>query len=159
MTRWEWLERQVQGRGLSRGAELGVKEGRTLFHLLDRCPGLSMIAVDLWAPSGDAATRDWPHADYERAVRARAAGYGNRVELLKMSTREAADVVAVGSLDFVFIDADHATAAVMADIAAWRPKLRPGGLLCGDDAGWRSVRAALDWAAPGWVQEGRCWRA
>ena len=38
-----------------------------------------------------------------------------------------------GDLDFVFIDADHRYEAVLADIAAWRPHVRPGGWLMGHD--------------------------
>jgi hypothetical protein len=49
------------------------------------------------------------------------------------------------SLDFVFLDADHAYDAVRHDLAAWWPKLRPGGLFAGHDYVWsRGVRAAVD---------------
>jgi len=37
------------------------------------------------------------------------------------------------SLDFVFIDAKHTYEAVTKDIAAWRGKVRPGGIICGHD--------------------------
>ena len=37
------------------------------------------------------------------------------------------------SLDFVFIDAGHTEAEVAADIAAWLPKVRSGGVLAGHD--------------------------
>lgn len=37
------------------------------------------------------------------------------------------------SYDVVFIDGDHAYDKVVADILAWRPTLKPGGLLCGHD--------------------------
>jgi predicted O-methyltransferase YrrM len=41
----------------------------------------------------------------------------------------------LGTVDLVFLDADHDYAAVAADIAAWRPVVRPGGILCGHDFG------------------------
>lgn len=37
------------------------------------------------------------------------------------------------TFDAIFIDGDHKHAKVVADILAWRPKLKPGGLLCGHD--------------------------
>jgi predicted O-methyltransferase YrrM len=37
------------------------------------------------------------------------------------------------SLDFVFVDGEHAYEAVKKDIAAWLPKVRPGGILAGHD--------------------------
>ena len=51
------------------------------------------------------------------------------------------------SLDFVFIDGDHRYDEVLADIDAWLPKLKTGGMLAGDDYDenshpgvWRAVR-------------------
>ncbi|HEV2097667.1 MAG TPA: class I SAM-dependent methyltransferase [Stellaceae bacterium] len=35
--------------------------------------------------------------------------------------------------DLVFIDADHRHEAALADIRAWTPHVRPGGILCGHD--------------------------
>ena len=37
------------------------------------------------------------------------------------------------SLDFVFIDADHKYESVRADILAWMPKVKKGGILAGHD--------------------------
>ncbi len=49
----------------------------------------------------------------------------------------AAAAVADASLDFVFVDADHSYEGVQGDIAAWLPKLKPGGLLGGHDLDYR----------------------
>jgi hypothetical protein len=40
-----------------------------------------------------------------------------------------------GSLDFVFIDGDHRYECVKADIEAWLPKMKIGGILAGHDYG------------------------
>ena len=39
------------------------------------------------------------------------------------------------SLDWVYIDGDHHYDSVKGDLALWYPKVRPGGLLTGDDLG------------------------
>ena len=48
------------------------------------------------------------------------------------------------SLDFVFIDGDHRYEFVKADIEAWVPKVKSGGIVSGHDYGWcTDVRAAV----------------
>ena len=39
------------------------------------------------------------------------------------------------SVHGIFIDGDHSYEAVRADLAAWEPKLVPGGILAGHDFG------------------------
>lgn len=142
------LLRLVTKYGYERGAELGVKAGDTLFALADH--GCEMIGVDLWEPqpanTGEwgETYETWPHEAHEQGVRAEAAKYPDgQVRLVKALTTLAADAVADGSLDFVYIDADHRTPAVLADIARWWPKVRRGGMLAGDDICWPSVEAAV----------------
>lgn len=55
------------------------------------------------------------------------------VEMHRMTSVEAASRVPDGSLDFVFIDAIHTYESVRQDIRIWSPKLKPGGVLAGDD--------------------------
>ena len=58
------------------------------------------------------------------------------------SRPDAAATVADRSLDFVYVDASHDYASVAADPRAWWPKLRAGGLFCGNDYFTGLVRAA-----------------
>lgn len=56
------------------------------------------------------------------------------VRVVQAPSVEAAGRYPDNSLDFVYIDGDHAEEAVYADIQAWARKVRPGGWLAGDDA-------------------------
>jgi cephalosporin hydroxylase len=47
------------------------------------------------------------------------------------------------SLDFVYLDGDHQTDAVVADIDAWKPKIRKGGILAGHDINMKNVYDAM----------------
>lgn len=142
-----------------RGAELGVWRGELFFTLLARCSQLSLIGVDRWSrvaggpKDRETGAQSWADKDMrgaEHHVRQAAAQLGARAVIIKGDTVAAAGQVEDGSLDFVFIDADHATAAVEADIRAWAPKLASGGWFTGHDAHWPSVRRALDSTLPGW---------
>ena len=66
-----------------------------------------------------------------------------KTSILTMRSVDAAQFVIDGSCDGIFIDGDHRTGAVLDDIRAWLPKLKPGGLLCGHDADDPNVMAAL----------------
>jgi hypothetical protein len=75
---------------------------------------------------------------HRKMTHARIAGYGNgsgtsRWREMRMYSLDAAALFEDNSLDFVYLDGAHYYAAIAADIAAWWPKLRSGGLLSGDD--------------------------
>ena len=54
-------------------------------------------------------------------------------ELWIGDSAEAAERCDDASIDFVYVDASHDFGSVARDIRAWLPKLRPGGLMAGDD--------------------------
>lgn len=66
-----------------------------------------------------------------------------KLHALVSPSHAAARFLADAVFDLVFIDADHSYAAVRDDVAAWRSKVRPGGLLCGHDCEAR-VTPALE---------------
>ena len=59
---------------------------------------------------------------------------------------EAADKIEDGTMDIIYLDAAHDFDSVCADIDAWWPKVRVGGILCGDDYidGWQGVVKAVN---------------
>ncbi len=55
------------------------------------------------------------------------------VEIYNMTSLEAAKLIPDKSIDICFIDADHRYENVKADILAYLPKIKPGGIICGHD--------------------------
>lgn len=156
LRRGEWLRRQIRKHGWTKGAELGVAEGRTLFHLLRTCPALSMIGVDLFTSQYTGE----PHTRWKSSVETKAKKYADRLSFINKSTVEAAPLVPDNSLDFIFIDADHSYEGVKRDIELWRPKVRSGGYLSGHDVGALPVRTAVQEMCPGfneWKPDGVWW--
>ncbi len=71
---------------------------------------------------------------------------GANVRLIPATTLEAAKVWSE-PIDFLYIDADHSYEGVKADLEAWVPHVRPGGLILGDDYGssiYPGVKRAWD---------------
>ena len=63
------------------------------------------------------------------------------VQPLCLMTTEAARLCADDSVDMIFHDAGHEYGAVEADLRAWLPKLRVGGIWALHDYGWAGGRA------------------
>lgn len=69
-----------------------------------------------------------------------------QIKVIRRRSVEAAKLYRNESIDLAFIDAAHDEKNVLADIAAWWPKIRVGGVLAGDDATASGVSAALKMA-------------
>lgn len=112
---------------------------------------MEMVAVDQWAT---VAPRDgvehaetykgWDHEGHYQAFRDFVAKhYPERVRIIRGDSADSAQFVEDGSLDFVFIDADHTYEGCLRDIHAWTPKVRSGGMVSGHDLHWRTVAQAV----------------
>ena len=115
------------------GAEIGVYEGEYAEALCLGIPGLTLWCIDAWSRFLGADGRDiYKSAEPAYALaRARLAPFDCR--FLHAWSPGAAAVIPDGSLDFLYLDADHRLAAVVADLAAWVPKVRSGGIVAGHD--------------------------
>jgi hypothetical protein len=72
-----------------------------------------------------------------------AVNIGRSVLPLVGRSPEVAGLLPDGAFDLVFLDGDHSKEAVCADMLAWAPKIRAGGVLCGHDASQPEISAAV----------------
>jgi hypothetical protein len=80
-----------------------------------------------------------------------ACGFADDVQILISDSLAAAALFPDASLSWVHLDARHDYDSVTADIAAWLPKVTPGGWLSGDDYdpyAWPGVVDAVRDALP-----------
>jgi len=110
------------------GIEVGVRFGRTLFHLLDNNPDLKMYAVD----------KDISQF-YDNETKQK---YKNRLVVLEGRSWDQAELIKE-QCDFVFIDAGHSTKSVKKDIAAYKKCLRSKAGLLGHDIDFPAIQRAL----------------
>ncbi len=144
----------VVANGFTIGAEIGCANGATTGRLLRYCKGLRMYAVDKWekvdagaeggAMDGGPGCESWDPVGGFKRFNDQTRNNSSRLTILRGDSSEMAGRVTDNTLDFVFIDADHRYPAVIKDLAAWVPKLKPGGVLCGHDIHLPGVKRAVD---------------
>ena len=139
-------------------AEVGVMAGKVSKYLLSRIQSVEKLyMIDPWTEydkMGQSESKDkrllaydqnyWDNM-YNRAVII-AGKYGNRAEVIRKTSFDAAKGFEDSTFDVVVIDADHTYLSVLIDIMTWLPKLKDGGIFVSHDysSGWRDVVRAID---------------
>jgi len=119
--------------GFTKGVEIGVAEGVFSEALCKGIPNLELYCVDYWTPYrgnrwGGSRDRNEHHF---KAATERLAKYNTHI--IKEMSMDAVKRFRNETLDFVYIDSNHAFDYVMQDLIEWTKKVRPGGIVCGDD--------------------------
>ncbi len=140
------------------GVEIGVFRGGFSNWVLSNWPACTKYyMVDLWSAQDNYRQMDnaTTSKNLERMEEARrnVARFGTKAVLVRKSSVEAAAQFEDASIDFVYLDARHTYDAVMEDLEAWWPKVRPGGIVAGEDymdaeEVWR-MTATCDWEGIG----------
>lgn len=123
----DWL---IKKHNIKTMAEVGVRDGRTTFHLLDRNPDLIIYAIDKSITGF-----------YNKEIKTK---YGDRLIPIEAFSTDGATRISDNILDLVFIDADHSYEWVKKDIAAYKPKLKSNGWLTGHDIDFPGVNRAVN---------------
>lgn len=126
--------------------EIGVYKGKsTAFmavEIVNSGKQISFTAIDHF--KGSAEHGDLSATLYNEALK-NLEPVKDVVEILNMSSPEAAELFVDDYVTFVFIDGSHDYQSVKADIEAWWPKVKAGGVLAGDDyqPSWPGVIQAV----------------
>lgn len=119
------------------GAEIGVQRGHFSECLLTDWWGKKLYMIDIWRQVQD--YRDIANGDHRVQLECMAEAFqrvyqfGERAAMIREGSQAAGLLIPDGSLDFVYIDADHSYEGCKADLLTWWPKTKSGGIFCGDD--------------------------
>ena len=123
-----FLQHLIETNNFSTMAEVGVRDGRTTFYLLDKIPHLKIYAVDF-----DISLF------YTQAVKKK---YSDRLIPIEGDSSIVADKIP--NVDLVFIDADHSFKGCSKDILAYKDKVNKNGILSGHDIDYLGVNKAVN---------------
>ncbi len=131
MTRQDVLIELINTNGYRNIAEIGVHSGKTTRKVLEACELDRYWLID--PVRCDKLYTDIWHIP--------------AVQFNFRTSKKASGFILEKSLDLVFLDALHDYDHVLEDIRLWMPKIREGGILCGDDynqAHCEGVKQAVD---------------
>lgn len=119
--------------------EIGVLRGEFSRMFLDRWKGEKLHLVDPWrnlenyfdVNNLSDEAHEQALAEVQRALKE----HSGRYEFHRCLSAEAVEHFPDGSLDFVYLDANHEYGEVIKDLQRWYSKLRPGGVFAGHDYG------------------------
>jgi hypothetical protein len=128
----------------NKGVEVGTDQGLYAEVLLKDNPNLELFCVDPWTPdayeegkSGVVEDTKYFNARYDE-TKERLLPYN--AHLVRKTSMEALDQFEDGSLDFVYIDANHDFLNFTMDLHYWMKKVRPGGIISGHDYAYYSYK-------------------
>jgi predicted O-methyltransferase YrrM len=118
-----------------KGVEIGVFTGSFSKYILENWDGV-LYMVDVWRPLGEEYEDMSNHLNYQNAYQLamdNIKGYEDRGIMIRATSKDASNIFEDNSLDFIYIDANHAYDFVKEDIRIWFPKLKKGGIFSGHD--------------------------
>lgn len=155
MSRVDAIIKRIGNSSYFTGAEIGVYKGKMSRELLRKMPNLYLYMIDRWQEYNDTEKRENNYSGmsekrqesfdvaYNKALGVNRE-YPYRSSIMAQDSISASHRFIDNVLDFVFIDGDHSYNAVLSDINAWLPKIKPGGWICGHDYHREPVMKAVN---------------
>jgi hypothetical protein len=129
-------------------AEIGVWEGEFSHRILAVCKPQKLHLIDPWEFMPEFRNTCFGRLKNEFAMDEKyeavchAFRNDHRVEVHRATSEEAMARLPDHSLDWVYVDGNHNEPFVSNDIALCLKKVKPNGIICGDDFNWKAF--ALD---------------
>ena len=135
-----------------KGVEVGTFKGQFSKMMIENWSG-TLYMVDVWRGLGDEYIDSSNHHNFNGGVYSEAMknieGFEDRAVMIRASSEIGSQLFQDESLDFVYIDANHAYDWVVRDIELWYPKVKKGGVLWGHDY------LGMDWSNPPSLENGK----
>ena len=136
-----------------KGVEIGVFKGEFSKHILENWDG-TLYLVDPWRELDFESYNDASnHANHNTAyleTMSNIKGFEDRAFMIRALSDQAVELFPNNSLDYIFIDGNHAYDWVKKDIEMWWPKLKKGGIFAGHDY------IGMDWYSdPNFMENGK----
>lgn len=150
-TRSEFLDLLNKISPKGKGVEIGVFKGDFSREVLSKWGG-KLFMVDVWRELGDEyidSSNHKNHLDAYEKTMENIREFEDRGIMIRSTSKDCIDLFEDESLDFIFIDANHAYDFVKEDINLWFPKLKKGGIFSGHDY------MNLDWSEPPYLENGK----
>jgi len=148
---YTWIADQGYYSHVEVGSWMGHSAVYLAKELLKRGTKFSFYCVDLWELTADlkkvdcSASRNTMRRSgkvFDAHIKSK--GVAHCVQKIQACSWEAADQFPDGSIDFIYIDADHHYDSVKKDLAAWTPKLKLTGMIAGHDLPKPGVKKAVN---------------
>ena len=137
-----------------KGAEIGTLKGNYAFTLAKSNRSAELYCVDPWKVYdgyGDNTNQDQLEGNHRKAFELLKPF--NNVHFVYEFSMDALAQFDDGSLDYVYIDANHEWAYITQDIYYWEKKVRPGGIVSGHDYLFEHRRRChVKWAVDGYTE-------
>lgn len=129
-----------------KGIEIGTGRGEGSYLILEKCSKVEKLyTVDPFKEYMDwvGVIEQKDQTKFEEIAKTNLSEFGDRVEMIKKSSDEAASMFEDNSMDFIFIDGDHSADQVKRDCINYYPKLKVGGLFAVHDSNLNMVKDGL----------------